>query len=168
MVHTYYKVQRFHYHLLQHEHSSNSNTNINELNNDMLQTKPSMPNNGPTYWTELPLPHSNPPLTAAVAVAAEKEAHASYGMGTGSMDYCIVAPLHRWCRPPTCPCYHFQGHTLDQRCVPVDMWCIVDGDRWEEDRPIEWTHSYLGSLNPENTSTNKYFYKPNANLKNKS
>jgi hypothetical protein len=77
--------------LLQHEHSSNSNTDINELNNGMLQTKPSMPNNGLTYRSELRLPHSNPPLTAAVA---EKEARASYGMGIDSMDYCIVAPLH--------------------------------------------------------------------------
>jgi hypothetical protein len=34
------------------------------------------------------------PIVTPVAVAAEKEARASYGMGTGSMDYCIVAPLH--------------------------------------------------------------------------
>jgi hypothetical protein len=122
------KVQQFHYHLLQHEHSSNSNIDIDELNNGILQTKPSLPNNGPIYWTELRLSYSNPLLKAAVA--AEKEARASYGMGTGSMDYCIVAPLHCWCCcPPTCPCYHFQGHTLGQRCVLVDMWCIIDGDR---------------------------------------
>jgi hypothetical protein len=30
----------------------------------------------------------------AVAVAVEMEARASYGMGTDSMDYCIVAYLH--------------------------------------------------------------------------
>jgi hypothetical protein len=57
----------------------------------MLQTKPSMPNNGTTYSIELRLPHSNPPLTVAV----EKETRASFGMGTDSMDYCIVAPQHR-------------------------------------------------------------------------
>jgi len=86
------------------------------------------PNNDPTYWTELRLPHSIPQMTVAVAV--EKEACASYGTGTGSTDYCIVPPLHHCCcHRPTCPCYHFQGHTLGQRCVPVDMWCTVDGDR---------------------------------------